>query len=89
MNYKVEMGNLLAQMTLEQRLEMHAIEARNLLGLIYQLALTNPRPFDNWAESIFEDIEDREYEDAIAKATGNYEPPDETDAWSGGFAPDQ
>ena len=83
MTYKVEMGQVLSRMTVEQRLEMHAHEAQNLCSLLYPEIQS--RGLRSWNQETFEDIENREYERAISKATGNYEPPDGP-GWEGGFA---
>lgn len=76
MNWKVELGKIMAHLSVEQRLEWLAIEMQNLESL------TVAEP---WKRSILEDIEDREYGRAIVKATGNWEPPDPP-GWEGGFA---
>jgi len=40
----------------------------------------------NEPAGILEDIREGAFETAIAKASGNWEPPERGDAWSGGFA---
>lgn len=74
---RIQIAQLMAHLTLDERLEMAAIEMDNLEKL------TVAEPFKR---SAFEDIEDREYDRAKQKATGNWEPPDDPDAWAGGFA---
>jgi len=73
----VEIHRAMAHLNIEERLELVAIEMQNL----EELTVAVP-----WKRAIFEDIEDREYARARSKATGDYEPPDDPDAWSGGFA---
>ena len=78
--HKAALAAIRAEMTIMERLEVHAIEARDLCDIVWATSA------DSFQKEALSDIEDREYNRAISKATGNYEPPDDTDAWSGGFA---
>ena len=68
--------NIRERLSLDERLRFAAAEMKELESL------TVAEPY---RRSMLEDIEDRNYDRAIAKATGNWEPPDPP-GWEGGFA---
>jgi hypothetical protein len=61
----VAMSEVLARMTLNERLEAHAREAENLFLLTAG---------DPWARDILNDIHAGDWGEAVIKATGNYDP---------------
>jgi len=73
-----EIHNLMAPLSIKERLELFAIEGEHLN------ALCNFEEGENG--EIWDEIIEGEYVTARRKAAGDYEPPDDPDAWSGGFA---
>lgn len=81
-NWRIELGRIYSGMTLMQRLEWFALEAQNL----DQLTELGKHGIPTMARSAFDDVMDyQNYERAIAKARGDWEPPDPP-GFEGGFA---
>lgn len=76
MSWKSDLGKATSLLTLNQRIEWLAIEMQNIESLTVG---------DPWRRSMFEAIEEREYQLAQQKASGNWEPRDPP-GFEGGFA---
>jgi hypothetical protein len=82
MNWRIQLGRIYAEMTLMQRLEWFALEAHHL----DQLTEIGKHGIPTMARSAFDDVMDyQDYERAIQKASGNWEPTDPP-GFEGGFA---